>query len=481
VQQAVIRVLGALADRLTLGKVLGTTFGGKRNVAEALGYALELGMGDYRNRYDRGDVAGRIVDFYPKSTWRGGCQVYDSEDPNEVTPFEAAVEFIVTKHDLWSRLLSADIVSGIGRYSVLVLGAEGTNWKQELPTISGPEGLLYLSPPYGEDKATISQWVEDRTNPRYAKPLFYSIKSTRADGAASIAQDVHWSRVIHVADVKGEDDIFAEPRLRRIWNRLDDLDKVVGGGSEAFWQRVHRGMQANVDKEVAVAMAGLPDGGKAMKDDLEKQFDEYVHGFRRYLRTAGVEIQEFGTDVSNFSNQVDALMTIIACAAHVPKRILMGTERGELASGQDKGEFDDAVQGRRAGFGERVVRQFFDRLISVGCLPEPADGSYDVAWPDIEEEDQVGKADITVKIADANQKQTSAGQPVIMSSAEIRDMVYGLDPLDELDAAMRQDDQALAAAAKKKSRNRARAQVVAAQRRLSIVRRVVTSRGSVAS
>lgn len=43
-------------------------FGGKRDFYSALGYKDAVSTENFRFRYDRGDIAGRIVDAYPKAT-----------------------------------------------------------------------------------------------------------------------------------------------------------------------------------------------------------------------------------------------------------------------------------------------------------------------------------------------------------------------------------------------------------------------------
>jgi len=37
-------------------------FGGKRDFYQALGYTTDVSLDSLRNRYDRGDISGRIVD-----------------------------------------------------------------------------------------------------------------------------------------------------------------------------------------------------------------------------------------------------------------------------------------------------------------------------------------------------------------------------------------------------------------------------------
>ena len=35
-----------------------------------------------------------------------------------------------------------------------------------------------------------------------------------------------------------DDDLYGEPILKSVWNRLDDLEQIMAGSKEAFWQFV---------------------------------------------------------------------------------------------------------------------------------------------------------------------------------------------------------------------------------------------------
>src|SRR5690606_27397069 len=72
----------------------------------------------------------------------------------------------------------------------------------------------------------------------------------------------------------------------------------------------------------------------------------------------------------------------------IPKRILIGSERGELSSEQDENNWAARVTERRGNHATpRIIRPTIDRLIRYGVLPQPA-GGYDVEWP---ESDSLGE------------------------------------------------------------------------------------------
>src|SRR3972149_1706788 len=97
--------------------------------------------------------------------------------------------------------------------------------------------IIYLKP-FSEGSAMISTYETDKASERYGLPTSYDVLAISGQPRAK----VHWSRVVHVAEDLLDDDVFGRPRLKRIYDRLDDLMKIVGGGAEATWQTMDRGM-----------------------------------------------------------------------------------------------------------------------------------------------------------------------------------------------------------------------------------------------
>jgi hypothetical protein len=393
----------------------GLTFEGARDVFEALGYKKELSNEDYRARYERNSVAARVVEAFPKSTWRGdGLELIENPDPNTETPFETAWNSFAKKLNVQTIFKRADILAGLGRYSTVLIVAPG-KLSSPLPTSLKPEEVLSLAC-FAEDEAKIKEFQKDPLKPRLGLPLSYNLK--RLDPDNMIEKEVHWSRIVHVADGCLDDHVYGQPRLQRVWNLLDDLEKVTGAGSEAFWLRAHQGYHFDLDKEVEL--------DDTAETQLSDEVDEFVNNIRRAVRTRGVKLTSLGSDVANFDRNVDSIITQISSGTGIPKRILVGSEQGQLASEQDRVNWAERVQDRRNEFaGPTVVRQFVDRLIEHGALPEPSD--YDVRWPQIFDLSDDERAKIAVKYAEINQK---AGK-IVVTVDEIRDLTLGLGALPE--------------------------------------------------
>jgi hypothetical protein len=326
--------------RERLANVAGLTFGGKRDIYTALGYQRRILPIDYRSRYKRNAVAARIVEAFPSDTWRGDGELVEDEDPKTFTQFEQAWEELNTRLRIWTLFKRADILAGIGRYSIILIGAPG-NLDEPLEKVAAKD-IAYLTP-FAEEDATIERFDIDTNSPRFGQPTFYTIKRTQAmtpdsSNSTAIGKRAHWTRVIHVADGLLDDPIFGTPRLERCWNLLDDLEKVTGGGAEAFWNRSNQGTQFDIDPTLNPSAAEL--------ESLKEQVEKYKHGLDRVLTTRGLKINTLGSDVANFSNPIDAIISQICTGIGIPQRILMGSERGQLASTQDRDSWFERVGAR---------------------------------------------------------------------------------------------------------------------------------------
>lgn len=406
--------------RSQLANTAGYTFGGRRNMYRTLGYKRVLLPSDYRSRYKRNAVANRLVKALPKATWRGGATVVEDQDPEVDTAFEVEFADLAKRLNLWNVLQRADVLAGIGRFAIVLIGAPG-ELNTEL-TSASPDDIKYLMP-FAEEDATIQRYDTDLNSPRFGLPMFYQVKrqqmtTASTENSATISKLVHWSRVIHIADGLLDDNIFGEPRLECVWNLLDDLDKVTGGGSEAFWRRADQGMHFDLDKDLNVK----EDAKKA----LRTQIHEYEHDMRRFLLTRGVTVETLGSDVANFDKPADAIMAQIAAGSGIPQRILMGSEQAKLASTTDRSNWDDRVADRRVEFaGPCVVNQFVDRMVTLKVVPEPK--QYEVEWPLMKVLDDSQRADIATKWAGLNKP----GLPIVVSDDEIRERVLDLPTKEE--------------------------------------------------
>lgn len=420
------QMASALMFRSKLANMAGRTFGGKRNLYKVLGYERNLFPWDYRSRYRRNAVANRVVKALPQATWRGGFEIVEDENPETETTFEAAWNDLEQRLKITSVFERADVLAGIGRYAVILIGAPG-KLEEPLEHCSSDE-IAYLTP-FAEEDATIKTFEIDVSNPRFGLPLYYEIKrspnmaQSQSLNSATVGRIVHWTRCMHVADGLLDDHIYGEPRLECIWNLLDDLEKVSGGGAEAFWKRADKGIQWELDPTLDLTDAeGNPTNEEKT---LRESIDAYEHGLKRNVFTRGVTANELGSDVADFATSVNSIISQVSAGTGIPQRVLMGSEQGKLAAQMDRSNWDDRVADRRTAFaGPYVVRAFIDKMVTFGALPEPKP-DYDVRWPQMRVLDEAQRARIAGEWATLNQ---SAGERVVTPD-EIRERVLGLGPI----------------------------------------------------
>lgn len=418
--------LEGLAVRAKLANIAGHTFGHKRDLYKALGYKRELEPLDYRSRYRRNEVANRIVKAAPKATWRGGCDIVEDENLEVVTAFEQACIDLDQRLKFWKRLYQVDVLSRIGRYGVLLIGAPG-RLDQPLSKLNGLNDVLYLTP-FAEEDARIQFYEIDPEQPRFGLPVMYLIKRTNltdptAVNQASVGRPVHWTRVIHISEGQLDDRVFGEPVLESVWNRLDDLEKIVGAGAEAFWRRADGGNLLTIDPTLEF--------DEKEAEDAKKQLDEWEHGLRKNLTMRGAKWERLGADIASMKAEVDSVMSLISAGCGIPQRVLMGSEQGKLAAKQDRATWDNQITDRQNDYaGPMMVRPLIDRLVTFGALPTPVNGpeEYEVKWSAIQTMDDEQRATVAGEWAGLNK----TGGPIIVLPNEVREKVLNLPPLEEV-------------------------------------------------
>lgn len=406
----------SLTRRSQLAKLAGQHFQGTRDLYETFGYPRHLTAEDYASIYLRQDLAARIVDAFPDATWREVPEIQADD------AFKKAWAEIGKRLSIWRQFHRLDRLCGLGHYGVMLLGLDGAE-RMDKPASSGNYNLLYVQP-HSERTAEITTWEDDPASPRYGLPKAYRITTGvnwTGTGAGQQTLTVHHSRVIHVAERALEDQSIGQPRLERVYNRLMDLDKLLGGSAEVFWQNAAMLRAFIAEKDV--------EWREGEADQMAEQIEEMQHGLRRDMRLRGVEPHELGGEVADPSPHISAQLDSIAGAEGIPKRILIGSERGELSSEQDENNWAGRIQERREQHaGPAVIEQFIDKGQRLGFLP----GNYRALdWPQEDTLGEKGRAEIATARANAIKAyQQAPGGDDLVTRGEFREWL-GLDPEPE--------------------------------------------------
>ena len=441
----------------------------RRDINDECGYpeTEEMTAEMYRDLYDREAIAARVVEVMPRESWQISPRVFETEDVENTTPFELALRelskslggkgwFVGTQGDpLWSWLERVDVLSGIGTYGVLLLGlddglamsepAVGLNEKGE--NINAPEQKLLFIRAFDESLAVITATENDKENPRFGQPTTYQITVNNQDQDASSSHvfdtttiDVHWTRVIHVADNRGSSQLFGVPRMLHVLNRLWDLRKLYSGSAEMYWRGAFPGLSIETHPQTS----GEVLAGEAIVDldEVRTAMEKYMSGLQRYMYLTGMTAKSLAPQVVDPTPQIDTQIEAICIEKAVPKRIFTGSERGELASSQDALAWDDRVNARRNNYlTPEVIVVVIDRFICLNVLPEPKE--YNVIWPIDDTLSETDQATISVQRTEALSKYVMGGVEAMIVPVDFLVRVLGFteeEATEIIDSAMSVED-----------------------------------------
>jgi hypothetical protein len=376
----------------------------------------------YQLLYTREPIATRVVEVFPKECFQVSPSVYEDEDAGTVTPFEEAWDALGKQlrgeqsfyqeeesSVIWDFLLDADIKSGIGHYAAILLGLDdGAPLDQPVDLIDatkpvkGSAGgssaasrrLLFMQV-YPETAVRINALETNTQNPRYGQPTEYEISMLDPLEFSSLGlgvslptnrATVHWSRVVHVS----ESGVLHTPRQRPVLNRLLDTRKLYSSSAEMFWRGAFPGYAIKTQPQLGADV-------DLNRKELETEITNYSNSLQRFLILMGMDVTALAPQVSDPASQIDTQITAICIQLGIPKRIFMGSERGELASSQDDAAWNDRLKQRQLGvITPRIIIPVVDRLISLRVLPRPAKG-YRVSWPDLTSKSDEEKAGIATQ------------------------------------------------------------------------------------
>jgi hypothetical protein len=333
-------------------------------------------------------------------------ELSEDEDSSVNTQFEEQWKAIDEDVDMISNLRELDVLSGIGQFGGLLLGYDDApdDATQQQEAAKGAE-LKYVRP-FHQGSIDIRTTVEDASSPRFGLPETYAVDFNYGeDSSKSVVY--HWTRFVGVAHNKTSDPFKGESMLSPVYNRLQDLELIAGGSAEMYWRGGFPGYNFKLDPE----LTNLTDADKA---DFKEQIQNYFQGLQRYLRTRGVTAEALEQQISDPKSLVDVEVSLISAATGIPKRKLLGSERGELASTQDQRTWADRVKGYRTRFSEPdIIKPVVAQLIYNQTLIEPA--SWWTTWTDDTLESPTEKYQSAKLAAEAIGMYVNNGLDLVMS------------------------------------------------------------------
>lgn len=467
----------------------------RRNINDECGYPSAVDPYQYQDAYDRQPISARVVECLPKETWQVFPCVYEDENAETKTAFEQAWDALNRRlrgekswyqdeegGSVWEYLVRGDILSGVGRYGVLMIGfADGLpleqpvagveesnsvpatrnengalvpkdeNWRDTLigngmyrlavnrnvrnfkssdgkPTGGGGPDVVFLRV-FPESQAAITTWEYNPSSPRYGKPLMYSLtfgssgSQQETGGSTPVAStmEVHWTRVVHLADVGHHADsseVFAAPRMQPVFNNLLNIHKIQGAAAEGYWKSCFTGLSLETNPQA---------GGDVQVNvpKLKDMMESYGNGQQKWIQLTNMSAKTLAPMVVDPTPHVKGQIEVICIKLGIPIRVFMGSERGELASSQDDGAWNDRLRHRQSSYvTPRIIVPFVDRLIMVGSLPEPK--GYSVKWPDLESQTQAEKSTVALNMTQALAAYVASGAQTMITPMDYLTRVWDM-------------------------------------------------------
>lgn len=394
---------------------------GRRDYLDNFSYPKpgEMDAQDYQDRADRQDPAFTLTYRPVSTTWRYDPRIHDdgSDEDADPTDFEQDIQSIFDTLPHGSGLPAywewADRKQRPCNYGLLLLGLDdGRELAEPVDeaALDNVEDLQYCNT---FSQADVTSWRTageyDRSAPirdgvvRPDKPVLYELRFDRPTADGDVTTDsklVHYSRIIHIVEEPTSSEYIGRSCLERHINRLFDYEKVMGSSAEAHYASVDRKFIVNADDDSAVPTNDLTDH----MEQYDKQLREMLNDMRTAMFTQNSDVDVIGGSAIDPTGMVDKLYESFAGPSGMPQRIMTGSERGDLASTQDRYNYLEGIGERQGQFvNDAIVRPSIARLIRFGVVSDPLhpDNEFTITWPELFSLTELERADLQAKRAKA--------------------------------------------------------------------------------
>jgi hypothetical protein len=288
-----------------------------------------------------------------------------------------------------------------------------------------PKREILFVIPLDETQATISELENDPNHWRFGKPKYYNLTffdPTSYSGMFAVPTGsqtrVHWTRVVHVADNCKSNEVFGQPRQKKVYNYLLNIRKILGGSAEMQWKVGFPGYAFEVPPEIN-------DQVELDREGLAKEVDLYMNTLKKYMSLQGVQAKVLQGNVSDPTPVIDTQILAICIAIEVPKRVFMGSEEAKLASIEDATAWLNRVKARQhKQVTPRLVRPIVDLFIAIGTLP---DAEYQVDWADLHSTSDADRAAIAAQLTQAIVQYIAGGGDSLIPPLEFLTLILQMD------------------------------------------------------
>lgn len=371
------RDIGTLTMRDRLASALGTSHGGERDIYEIYGYPDSPSFSTLYNYATRQGMAHRIVRGVPKSCWSDGFKIY----ADDTLQTEIMIDELATMCNAGFEQVAirADSLNRIGSFSAIFVGVpDGLDPSEPIGTVRGKALDAVYFRPFAYDGIEPHTYDTDPMSERFGLPEHYQLHVMgRGDTEKDQARQpivAHWSRVIHIVEEPFDSDIEGVPALLPVFNRMLDLDKVLGGSAEAYFRNARGKVGFEVDKEFGTELICNPEA-KAEFDNAAKGF---TNNWQDQIVAVGSKVVPISTAHQSPIDTVKSLIWEISGQTRIPVRFLTGEGSGQLAGSEDKLAYNSLIDDRQRTFCEPIVKRALSILSDCGAITLP--DKFHIEW-----------------------------------------------------------------------------------------------------
>lgn len=383
----------------------------QRNIDLECDFPSEITVAQYQEMDERQGLGARVNAFWAEACWESDPDIYENPKEGVTTPWEEKLAELIDRHNLYEAWERLDRNAGVGEYGVMLYFVdgldEGADLEKPAPGVTDelkvPVGqaatrnLLYLRI-FPRHHVEVLETEQNDNSPRRGQPTFYNLKMAAPDGRSTADERVHWSWIIHVpSDDVCSNEWTGHPRTRRSFNYLLGARKITSADPEAVYKGGFPGISFEADA-VQAAAAGFADPTK--QAEFLQHVANYMGGTTRAMLNIGIKANQLQPGIADPTQHLEAQLKMIGITMGVPWRVLVGSEVGQLASGQDTRRVSKRTRRRcEKRCTPRIVRPTLDRLAMVGVLPGIK--KYFCDWPDPDAPSDQDKADVALKVTQA--------------------------------------------------------------------------------
>lgn len=435
--------INALADRVTsnLREIYGTRDDKHTQAWCDYGYKDTLEFNDYYQMSERFGIASAGVTIPPEICFRTNPKIREGEAAqfekrSKNTPWETQISKLFRSLKLWRKIKLCDEYQRVGEYGALAIQIKGSvqqaDWQKPLQRVT-VNNIAKLIPLY-QEQLTPVEWENDIQSTRYGEPTMYqfdqsAIGDGRSQDGRNTSVHIHHSRVIIFAEGADDNSIYGRPALKRGFNDLVTMEKIIGAGGEGFWKSAAmKTVYSNTNKDA-------PQLNQAEIDGMDEAISDFVEGLDKHLMLNGLDPKVLSVAMSDPEMPFQIALQSFSASIGVASKLLVGAQEGRLASAQDGIFTLSNMQSRRESWCSQMIESVIDRFMLYGVIESK---EYTIEWDDLLAPSDSDKLNIAEKMSKINKDMAQE----VFTTEELR-LIAGYQQesaIDEDESEMMEED-----------------------------------------